>query len=110
MPSNFLLKRCNMRLTENQRAVIKAAVARTIGPDSKVWLFGSRVDDTKRGGDIDLLIETDRILVSRVDALCRLEGALVMGLGERKIDVLLKDGHASDAAIFKAAKAQGVLL
>ena len=99
-----------MRITENQRAIIKAAVARTIGPDSKVWLFGSRVDDTKRGGDIDLFVETDRLMGNRVDALCRLEGALVMGLGERKIDVLLKDGQTGEADIFQVAKTQGVLL
>ncbi|HET9113451.1 MAG TPA: nucleotidyltransferase domain-containing protein [Burkholderiales bacterium] len=99
-----------MRLTETQRSLIKSAVARIIGPDSKVWLFGSRVDDSKRGGDIDLLVETEQLIPSRASALCRLEGALVMSLGDRKIDVLLKDGRGSDAPIFQVAKDKGVLL
>ena len=99
-----------MRLTDAQRTIIKAAVARTIGADSKVWLFGSRVDDNKRGGDIDLLVETKRFIPNRVSALCSLEGALVMGLGERRIDVLLNDGRASDTSLFSVAKKTGVLL
>ncbi len=99
-----------MRLTETQRNLIKSAVARIIGPDSKVWLFGSRVDDSKRGGDIDLLVETERLLPSRASVLCKLEGALVMSLGDRKIDVLLKDGRPCDAPIFRVAKDKGILL
>lgn len=41
-----------MRLTENQRQTIKSAVTRVIGEGTRLWLFGSRVDDSKRGGDI----------------------------------------------------------
>ena len=99
-----------MRLTESQRAIIKASVANVISPNSQIWLFGSRADDTKRGGDIDLLIETDTILSNRVAALCRLEGRLVMTLGDRKIDIILKDPRTPDAPIHLAARAQGVLL
>lgn len=99
-----------MRLNEPQRQIIKSAVTRIVGADSSVWLFGSRADDTKRGGDIDLLVETPRALPNRVDALCRLEGALVMGLGDRKIDILLKDARSADAPIFQVAKKTGVLL
>lgn len=99
-----------MRLNEPQRQVIKSAVARIVGEDSSVWLFGSRADDSKRGGDIDLLVETPRSLPNRVDALCRLEGALVMGLGDRKIDIVLKDARSADTPIFRAAKQTGVRL
>lgn len=99
-----------MRLTESQQMIIKSAVARIVSADSRVWLFGSRADDARRGGDIDLLVETPCVLPDRVGALCHLEGALVMGLGDRKIDVLLKDARTADAPIFAAAKATGVLL
>lgn len=99
-----------MRLTESQRAAIKATVSSTIDPDSRVWLFGSRVDDAKRGGDIDLLVETDKTLPNRVSALCRLEGSLVMRLGDRKIDVILKDARTTEAPIHRAAREHGVLL
>lgn len=99
-----------MRLTAGQQKIIKSAVARIVGADSRVWLFGSRADDTRRGGDIDLLVETPHAIPGRVGALCRLEGALVMALGERKIDVMLKDARTAEAPIFAVAKATGVLL
>jgi len=43
---------------EATTSTIRTAVAETFGEDANIWLFGSRVDDNKRGGDIDLLIET----------------------------------------------------
>lgn len=99
-----------MRLTEAQRQSIKSAVTSIIGEESRVWLFGSRADDTKRGGDIDLLIETDRVVSSRIGALCRIEGALAVRLGNRRIDVLLKDAQTAEAPIFDAARKTGILL
>ncbi|QLQ25666.1 MAG: nucleotidyltransferase domain-containing protein [Dechloromonas sp.] len=99
-----------MRLTETQRAAIKATVASAIDPGSRVWLFGSRADDAKRGGDIDLMIETEKTLPSRVAALCRLEGGLVMRLGDRKIDIIIKDARTPEAPIHRAAREHGVLL
>ena len=99
-----------MRLTETQRHSIKSAVTSVIGEESRVWLFGSRVDDTQRGGDIDLLIETDRVVPSRTTVLCQIEGALAVRLGDRKIDLLLKDARTADAPIFNAARQTGVLL
>ena len=99
-----------MRLTETQRAAIKASVSSVIDTDSRVWLFGSRADDSKLGGDIDLLIETDKTLPNRVTALCRLEGSLVMKLGDRKIDIILKDASTLEAPIHRAAREQGILL
>ena len=42
--------------------------------------------------------------------LCRLYGALIYALGDRKLDVLLKDARTRDAPIFSIAKRTGVLL
>ena len=44
-----------MRLKDFEIRAIKEAV-RSMDSKAKVYLFGSRVDDTKKGGDIDLLI------------------------------------------------------
>lgn len=99
-----------MRLTQTQQTAIRNAVARIMGADARAWLFGSRVDDTARGGDIDLYIEADHIVSNRVQALCRLEGALVMALGDRKLDILLKDASTPETPIFRIAKQNGVQL
>ena len=99
-----------MRLTVSQQQITKSTVERVLGTTSRVWLFGSRVDDTLRGGDIDLLIETEAVLPNRVEVLCRLHGALTYALGERKLDILLKDARTRDAPIFDIARRTGVIL
>ncbi|PIX98222.1 MAG: hypothetical protein COZ24_01185 [Hydrogenophilales bacterium CG_4_10_14_3_um_filter_63_21] len=99
-----------MRLTPEQVHIIKGTVARLAGPASRVWLFGSRVDDEERGGDIDLLVESDDVIPNRVSMLCKIEGALVMALGDRKLDILIKDARTPDAPIFQVAHRQGAML
>jgi predicted nucleotidyltransferase len=99
-----------MRLTPEQVHIIKGTVARLAGPASRVWLFGSRVDDEERGGDIDLLVESDDVIPNRVSMLCKIEGALVMALGDRKLDILIKDARTPDAPIFQVARRQGAML
>jgi predicted nucleotidyltransferase len=47
-----------MRLTEFQQNQILTLLHQQWGKDASVWLFGSRLDDQKRGGDVDLLVET----------------------------------------------------
>jgi predicted nucleotidyltransferase len=101
-----------MRLTDQQRAIIRATVVETFGSGADVWLFGSRVDDSKRGGDIDLLIETDQV---DVDAIARAEISFMTKiqakLGEQKIDVLLDyPSRKTRPPIFSIAKQTGILL
>lgn len=50
-----------MRLTEDEVRAIKAAAHEAFGEDAVVRLFGSRVHDHLRGGDIDLLVEVDEV-------------------------------------------------
>ena len=58
-----------MRISEIQRQCIKEAVEHQFGADARVLLFGSRVDDTARGGDIDLLVETNSMVPDSVEAV-----------------------------------------
>lgn len=101
-----------MRLSDQQRSIIRTTVAETFGAEASVWLFGSRVDDSKLGGDIDLLIETDQ---DDIDALLRAEISFLtrlnMRLGEQKIDVLLDyPSRKTHPPIFGIAKQTGILL
>ena len=52
-----------MRLSKRLLAIIKEGLAKSFS-GADVYLFGSRIDDTKRGGDIDIAIDTD---ISRVE-------------------------------------------
>lgn len=99
-----------MRLTQEQAQITKNTVARVLGAENRIWLFGSRADDELLGGDIDLLVETDAKFPNRAKVLCDLYGALIFALGDRKLDVLLKDGRTADAPIFNIAKRTGVPL
>jgi len=79
-----------MRLTPEQIATIKAAAAKYFGGDASVLLFGSRVDDSERGGDIDLLIQTSK---ENITEIVRSEVAFLahvkMKLGDQKIDTVI---------------------
>ena len=99
-----------MRLTPSQQETIKITVDRVLGTGNRVWLFGSRVDDDLRGGDIDLLVETEAKFPNRAKVICSLYGALILALGDRKLDVLLKDGRTDNTPIFGIAKRTGVRL
>lgn len=47
-----------MRLSQRIRNIIQTAISKSFG-DAQVYLFGSRTDDAKKGGDIDLAIAID---------------------------------------------------
>jgi len=47
-----------MRINNETIELIKDLANKYFGIDSKVFVFGSRIDDSKKGGDIDLYIET----------------------------------------------------
>ncbi|WP_218143731.1 hypothetical protein [Desulfomicrobium apsheronum] len=50
-----------MRIMEKERRMIRAEAWKAFGADAKVFLFGSRVDDARRGGEINLLVETGTV-------------------------------------------------
>lgn len=78
-----------MRLTDSQRSIVREEVARAFGEDASVRLFGSRVDDHARGGDIDLHIEADAPSDELLERELRLRARLWRRLGDRRIDVVV---------------------
>jgi predicted nucleotidyltransferase len=77
-----------MRLTEYEKKSIIKAFKETF-VDGKIILFGSRTDDTQRGGDIDLyLIPTKKFddeIKRKISFLVKLDNYI----GEQKIDVVM---------------------
>lgn len=99
-----------MRLDDKTLKIIKGEVAAQLGFDAVVCLFGSRVDDSQRGGDIDLLIEPRQPPAHRVQAKCRLAARLFIKLGGRKVDVLIRDPLKPQQPVHKQALRQGIIL
>ena len=99
-----------MRLTPDQIQSIKQTATTVLGDGVRVILFGSRVDDTKRGGDIDLLFETDQHVGNRATTVGALYVSLIRKLGDRKIDILLRDAATPAAPVLDVAKQTGIQL
>ncbi|MBD3766636.1 MAG: nucleotidyltransferase domain-containing protein [Gammaproteobacteria bacterium] len=90
--------------------MIHHAVVQLFGEQAKVWLFGSRCDDLKKGGDIDLLIQADMVDVMHAMRLkIQLLMLLEQGLGEQKVDVLLQMPD-DNRPIIQIAQQTGILL
>jgi predicted nucleotidyltransferase len=91
-----------MRLTPHEREVIRRLGLLHFGRLPR--LFGSRLDEDRRGGDIDLLIATDlppgQAARRRIDLLAD----LWLELGERKIDIVLDDGSAPTPIVERARR------
>ena len=95
-----------MRISEHDLCAIRRSALQYFGSGVQVWLFGSRLDDQKKGGDIDLYIETgiqdaDRLIDAKLHFLRELHQAL----GEQKIDVVIKrTAAATHLPIYTRAK------
>ena len=81
-----------MRLDEKEQQSISKCVE-ALDPASQVYLFGSRANDQLRGGDLDLLVISERL--SFADKL-KLLIELKEKLGDQKIDIILKKRHEID--------------
>ena len=73
-------------------------------------LFGSRLDDDQRGGDVDLLVQSPQVLSERLTLELRLGARLERALGGRKVDVLLVDPSTPLQPVHRVALASGVPL
>lgn len=99
-----------MRLTAEQAQTIRKTVKAALGAGARVRLFGSRVDDSALGGDIDLYVEVDRVLGNRAAVASRLAAELQVALGDRHIDVVLVDPNTVQRPIHEVARKQGIPL
>jgi len=101
-----------MRLTKFEIEIIKRVATEVWGNKTIIRLFGSRTDDSKKGGDIDLFIQPvgeqipEKIMLQKSEFLCKLE----LLLGEQKIDVLVQTPYNKDLTILKTAELNGIVL
>lgn len=95
-----------MRLQPKEIQTIIQVAKDIYGEGVKVYLFGSRLDDEKRGGDIDLLVRTEgkkKDVLARIRMIARLK----LHLGDQKIDVI---GDHEDSVVAYEALKNGIQL
>jgi predicted nucleotidyltransferase len=92
----------NMRISEPQARLIAEQVHRHLGESARIWLFGSRLEDNKRGGDVDLYVEAEARPV--LDAV-RCKIALEDGL-DLPVDLIVRP-PLDDSPIARIARGRG---
>ena len=78
-----------MRLNQKHIDIIRAMARLCFGDDAKVWLFGSRVNDAAKGGDIDLYIEADGTPAECLKREMKFYANLQRQLGLQRIDIVV---------------------
>ncbi len=95
-----------IRLSDYEIKTIKDTAKEVFGEDIKVYIFGSRTDPTRKGGDIDILIKTNKEISTdqQLTFLAKLE---LRGI-ERKVDLLVITPKTELKDIHKEALKTGV--
>ncbi|MDX8406265.1 MAG: nucleotidyltransferase domain-containing protein [Mariprofundus sp.] len=71
-----------MRLSDGEVKTIVHAVASRFGAQARLYLFGSRLNDALRGGDIDLFVDLPEVDDEMVRHSCQAIADIQMALGE----------------------------
>lgn len=100
-----------MRLSASQIEAIKQETEHYFGANAEVWLFGSRVNDTAKGGDVDLYVraatgDADQLAAARFVFLARLKRRI----GDRRIDLVLQRSGGEELPVHELARQRGIKL
>lgn len=99
-----------MRLTQHQAQAIRQLAAELVGDRARVWVFGSRLDDAARGGDLDLMLELPEPIENPALLAARLAAKVTRLMQGRKVDVLLVAPNLLRLPIHEIAFQEGRLL
>jgi hypothetical protein len=98
-----------MRLEAHETAAIRAAAEAVFGPAVTVRVFGSRVDDRARGGDLDLYPEVAPGQATLTNEMA-FRDLIERPLDELKVDIVLHERGKAISPIQEIALRDGVLL
>ena len=101
-----------MRLSEQQLTAIRQTLARLMPPGTayELRLFGSRLHDQAKGGDVDLYLQTRGLDAShRFDLKLRLRPALEEAL-DLPVDLVVEDADEEESLVGSIARESGLLL
>ena len=100
-----------MRLTNKEINAIKDVTREVFGKNASVYLFGSRTDEQQKGGDIDLLIQSNESMPGDVQYRHKIQFlvALKKIIGEQRIELLI-EGNEQHNSFFQEIKDHGIAL
>ncbi|MCS4503435.1 hypothetical protein KBTX_02679 [wastewater metagenome] len=96
-----------LRLSDDTAALIRRVVREEAEPNARVFLFGSRLRDDRRGGDIDLLVEIDTPVENPAWLAAGISGRLTRLTGGREVDVVLSAPNLQRSTIHARAAKEG---
>lgn len=99
-----------MRLTDCQIEAIRQLARQVAGEQSRVRIFGSRLDDAAQGGDVDLLLELPEPVSNPALMAAQLSALVSRAMHGRKVDVLLSAPNLMRLPIHEIAFKEGQLL
>jgi predicted nucleotidyltransferase len=99
-----------MRLTDRQIELIRKIAHQVAGSQSRVRVFGSRLDDSALGGDIDLLLELPEPVDNPALMAAQMSAQVSRAMHGRKVDVLLSAPNLMRLPIHDMAFKEGKLL
>jgi predicted nucleotidyltransferase len=102
----FFWESAGMRLTASEIAAIREEIGR-LDPQAEVYLYGSRVDDTARGGDVDLLVISETLGFREV---LRLRMRILDRIGWQQLDLLVRRRDQMSEPLAAMALETGVKL
>lgn len=94
-----------VRLSKEEIENIKKIIKK-YDPQAQIFLFGSRIDPSKKGGDIDLLVVSNNLDYKKKRLI---KTDLHIALGDRKIDLIVVD-NPDKSEFTKQAYKSGVEL
>lgn len=104
------MTRFPMRLQADSVETIRRVVRDEAGVYARVRLFGSRLDDAARGGDVDLLVELPETPAHPALLAARVATSVSRAMHGRRVDVLLAAPGLQRLPIHDIAEREGVLL
>lgn len=99
-----------MRLTQAEIDLLNKTIYSLAPEATGVRLFGSRLDDSAKGGDIDLMIDFTQPVERPALLSTRLAVALSRAMQGRSVDVVLRAPNLLESAIHKVAEREGIIL
>lgn len=90
-----------MRLDKKEITIIKNLTQKYFGKEAQVYLFGSRTDNTKKGGDIDLFVESKTEINKAYQRRIQFLSELEISIGLQKIDLVIDRTIERNSAFYK---------